>query len=37
MEGTIMEIVPGESKLIYAINIFYSKFELFVIFLYQQF
>ena len=35
MEGTIMESVPNESKLIFAINIFYSKFALFVIFLYQ--
>ena len=26
MEGTSMELVPDESKLIYAINIFYSKF-----------
>ena len=32
MEGTIMKIV---SKLIYAMNIFHSKFELLVIFLYQ--
>ena len=32
-----MEIVPDESKLIYAINIFHFKFELLVIFLYQQF
>ena len=32
-----MEIVPDEGKLIYATNVFYSKFEIFVIFLYEQF
>ena len=37
MKGIITEIVPDESKLIYAMNICYSKFELLVIFLYQQF